>query len=90
MVYAKVHRLIGEIAATDQPAGTWIVELKSVVRAFQAEASQLGSPIARHIRDELCKQIEHEALAATRASQRAVLLTALKNLEAMDWQPLPR
>lgn len=87
MVYAKVHRLIGEIAASDQPADTWLIELKSVVRGFQTEVSQLGSHIARHIRDELCEQIEHEALAATRASQRAVLLTALKNLEAMDWQP---
>ncbi|MCU0839538.1 MAG: hypothetical protein MUE49_12580 [Rhodospirillales bacterium] len=87
MVYAKVHQLIGEIATADQPADTWFSELKAVLRGFEAEAARLGARAARHVRDELCAQIEHEALVATRPSQRTILITALKNLEAIDWQP---
>ena len=85
MVYSKVHRLIGEIAANDKPPEIWVGELHSVVSGFATEAARFNPRTARHIRDELCAQIEHEALAATREGQRTVLLTALKNLEAVDW-----
>lgn len=90
MVYAKVRRRIGEIAAADRPSASWLTEVQAVVRSFEAEAARYGARTARHIRDELCAQIEHEALATNSPDQRAVLITALKNLEAVDWHPLPR
>jgi hypothetical protein len=85
VLYAETHQLISEIASANQPPDAWRGKLKHVVNGFEQQARQLDPDWARQIRDDLCAQLEHEALAATRDDRRQVLLTALKNLEAMDW-----
>lgn len=82
MIYSKVHQSIIKIANASRPQDDWQAQLRPVIAEFEEDVGKLSIEVARHVRDELCAQIEHEALAASEAHRRTVLFSALKALES--------
>jgi hypothetical protein len=83
LLYAKAHEAILRIATEPGPETAWRAELQAAVDQFSADLAGMSAAKASHIRDELCTQLEHEAIVASNQTYRSILLTALKMLEAL-------
>jgi hypothetical protein len=84
LLYSKTHEKILRIAEAGTVGVDVTAQLQSIVDGFRQAVAKLDPKVARHARNELCMQIEHEMLAATDPNQRTLLLTALKGLEAIE------
>lgn len=80
-LYGKYHRLIDELARTAGPETAWQPGLKARIREFEADADALDPRSAQLLREELCAQLEQEALQSTRSLARQILFAAVKWLE---------
>jgi len=81
-LYGRYHRLIGELARSCGPETDWRRELRARIDSFEADANTLDAASARLLREELCAQLEHEALYTARPLGREILFAAVKWLEA--------
>jgi hypothetical protein len=80
-LYRRYHRLIDDLAQSAEAGADWRAELSAQIERFEADADALDSASARVLREELCEQLEHEALHSTRDLAREILIAALKQLE---------
>ncbi len=80
-LYGRYHQAIGTLARTAGPNDDWRAELTGLVESFEADVEGLERDSGRLLREELCSQLEHEALAAPKPLARQVLLAAVKRLE---------
>jgi hypothetical protein len=69
------------MAAGQAPLPVWPTDLGEILRQFEHEASSLGVVSARSLCEELCDQLEHEALHTTSKHRRDVLMSTVKGLE---------
>lgn len=80
-LYGWYHRQINELARLTGPETAWQPELKALIGNLEADIDALDPLSAQMLRDELCAQLEHEALSSTRLPARQILLAAVKRLE---------
>ncbi|RME61930.1 MAG: hypothetical protein D6782_13205 [Alphaproteobacteria bacterium] len=80
-LYGRYHRLIDELARSAEPGADWQTALKEHIARFETDAAVLDTDEARLRREELCAQLEHEALHSTRPLARRILSAAVKWLE---------
>jgi len=83
-LYGQYHRLIDELAQSAGPRGEWRTGLRAHIDRFNVDAAALDFNSARLLREELCTQLEHEALHSTRQTSREILFAAVKWLEIND------
>jgi len=69
------------MAAQQAPLPAWPADLGELLRQFEREAASLGLASARLLCEELCDQLEHEALQTTNKHRRDVLMRTVKGLE---------
>lgn len=79
--YRRYHQLMDDLAQSAGPGTDWRAELRAHVDNFEADATALDAASTRLLREELCAQLEHEALHNTRPLPREILLAAVKWLE---------
>lgn len=80
-LYGQYHRLIDELARSAGPKTDWRTGLMAHIDRFNIDAAALDSNSAQLLREELCTQLEHEALHSTRQTSREILFAATKWLE---------
>ena len=76
-LYGRYHRLIDELARSAGPGTDWRARLKGHIDSFEADARALAPASARLLREELCTQLEHEAVRSTRPVAREILFAAV-------------
>ncbi|MGF1609639.1 MAG: hypothetical protein ACFCUQ_09605 [Kiloniellales bacterium] len=84
-LYARYHRLIHEFVRSVEPGTDWQTALGAQIDRFEADASALDPESARTLREELCAQLEHEALHSARPLTSEILFAAVKRLELGGW-----
>lgn len=80
-LYRHYHRLFDELAWSCEPGSDWRKELRARIDSFEADVDTLDADTARTLREELCSQLEHEALHRARPLAREILFAAVKWLE---------
>ena len=80
-LYGQYHRLIDELAQSAGPRADWRTGLRAQIDRFNVDAAALDSNSAQLLREELCTQLEHEALLSARQTSREILFAATKWLE---------
>jgi hypothetical protein len=84
-LYKKYHRLFDDMAKIPKPRQAWLDELHCVLRKIEDEVEILDPVSSRLLREDLCEQLEHEALRARSTYGHDVLLVAVKHLEQMNF-----
>lgn len=80
-LYRHYHRLFDELARSCEPGSDWRKELRARIDSFETDVDALDADAARMLREELCLQLEHEALHCVRPLARDILFAAVKRLE---------
>jgi hypothetical protein len=80
-LYRRYHRLFDDLARSCEPGSDWRKELRARIDSFEADVDSLDVDAARMLREELCAQLEHEALHWARPLARDILFAAVKRLE---------
>ena len=83
-LYGKYHRLIDEFSRKSYISG-WQQELWDLLDRFESEMRTLAPASGRLLCEELCTQLDGEALRATNEHRRDVLVGAAKCLELMSF-----
>jgi hypothetical protein len=84
-LYRKYRLLIEDLADERRPTELSLNALKAVLEQFEREAAGFEVKKARFVCDEIADQLEHEAVRATTTHRRAVLLAAVKGIDAMTF-----
>ena len=84
-LYVRYHRLIHELVRSAGPGSDWQAALGAEIERFEADAGALDPESARTLREELCVQLEHEALHSARPLASEILFAAVKQLELGGW-----
>jgi hypothetical protein len=82
-LYRKYRHLVEDLADEGRPMDQSLTALRAVLQQFEREAAALEVTKARFVCDEIADQLEHEALRATTTHRRAILLAAVKRIDAM-------
>ena len=80
-LFSHYRQRVEAMAAEQAPLRVWPRDLGEILRQFEQEVSSLGVASARSLCEELCDQLEHEALHTTSKHRRDVLMRAVKGLE---------
>jgi hypothetical protein len=80
-LFSHYRQRVEAMAAEKAPLPAWPVHLGEILGQFEREASSLGLASARLLCEELCDQLEHEALHTTSKHRRDVLMRTVKGLE---------
>jgi hypothetical protein len=80
-LFSHYRQRVEAMAAEQAPLPVWPTDLGEILRQFEHEASSLGVASARSLCEELCDQLEHEALHTTSKHRRDVLMSTVKGLE---------
>lgn len=80
-LFSHYRQRVEAVAAEQAPLPVWPADLGEILRQFEHEASSLGVASARSLCEELCDQLEHEALHTTSKHRRDVLMSTVKGLE---------
>ena len=80
-LFSHYRRRVEAMAAEQAPLTIGPADLREVLQQFEREASSLGLASARLLCEELCDQLEHEALHTTNKHRRDVLMRTVKGLE---------
>jgi len=80
-LFSHYRQRVEAMAAEQAPLPVWPRDLGEILRQFEQEVSPLGVASARSLCEELCDQLEHEALHTTSKHRRDVLMRAVKGLE---------
>jgi hypothetical protein len=80
-LFSHYRQRVEAMAAEQAPLPVWPRDLGEILRQFEQEVSSLGVASARSLCEELCDQLEHEALHTTSKHRRDVLMRAVKGLE---------
>jgi hypothetical protein len=80
-LFSHYRQRIEAMADEMAPLPSWSADLAEILRQFEREASSLGRASARLLCEELCDQLEHEALHTTSKHRRDVLMRTVKGLE---------
>jgi hypothetical protein len=80
-LFSHYRQRVEAMAAEQAPLPVWPTDLGEILRQFEHEASSLGVVSARSLCEELCDQLEHEALHTTSKHRRDVLMSTVKGLE---------
>ncbi|HEX9461752.1 MAG TPA: hypothetical protein VGB82_04070 [Alphaproteobacteria bacterium] len=83
-LYGRYRQAIERLAQQPSLPDRWRKELDDLIRRLEAEAGEMDAKTTRSLCDELCEQLEQEALRATGAHRGAVLLAAVKGLESIS------
>jgi len=84
-LYRRYRGLIEELADERRSAEVSLGALRALLQEFERNAAELGSATAGFVRDELAKQLEHEALCSVAKHRRDVLLAAVKAFDGMTF-----
>lgn len=82
-LYARYRAAVRHLAESPTSHEQWQAEIHKLVRQAEKDFGMLEARRAEQLRDELCEQLEQEALRATTSYQNAVLLAAVNGLEAI-------
>ena len=80
-LFGHYRQRVEAMAAEQAPLPVWPRDLGEILRQFEQEVSPLGVASARSLCEELCDQLEHEALHTTSKHRRDVLMRTIKGLE---------
>ena len=80
-LYTRYHRAIHRLSLQPIPTEQWRKDLDELIRQFEMDAAEIDPREAQSTRDELCGQLEQEALRTTGPRRGAVLSAAVKGLE---------
>ena len=80
-LFSHYRQRVEAMAAEQAPLPVWPRDLGEILRQFEQEVSSLGVASARSLCEELCDQLEHEALHTTSKHRRDVLMRTVKGLE---------
>jgi hypothetical protein len=80
-LFSHYRQRVEAMAAEQAPLPVWQADLGDMLRQFEHEVSSLGVASARLLCEELCDQLEHEALHTTSKHRRDVLMRTVKGLE---------
>jgi len=80
-LFSHYRQRVEAMAAEREPLPVWPADLGEILRQFEHEVSSLGVASARLLCEELCDQLEHEALHTTSKHRRDVLMRTVKGLE---------
>jgi len=80
-LYRRFRQEFDDLANSSEAGAAWLDQVRDLTRQFESETGALESRSAALLRDELCEQLEHDALHALCAHRREVLLAAVKQLE---------
>lgn len=83
-LFSNYRQRVEALAAKQTSAPVWMADLGEMLRQFEHEASALGAASARLLCEELCDQLEHEALHTTNKYRRDVLIRTIKGLEEIS------
>ncbi len=83
-LFGRYHGLIRELTSRDLRDEAWRPDLRQILQWFDDDCRQLSAPASDLLRRELASQIEHEALRFSDPAKRAVLIIALKHLDAVS------
>jgi len=81
-LFGRYHRRIRQLASHRADRSVLRAEIAEVMERLNEECRRLSPASSRRLRDELASQLEEEALHCTDASMKAVLVIAVKHLEA--------
>jgi hypothetical protein len=80
-LFSHYRQRIEAMAAENAPLPAWSADLTEILRQFEREAASLGLASGRLLCEELCDQLEHEALHTASKHRRDVLMRTVKGLE---------
>ena len=80
-LFSHYRQRVEAMAAEQAPLPAWPADLREILQQFEREAASLGLASARLLCEELCDQLEHEALHTTSKHRRDVLMRTVKGLE---------
>jgi hypothetical protein len=83
-LFSNYRQRVEAVAAEQRSLPARSAALNEILRQFEHEASALGTASARLLCEELCDQLEHEALTTTSKYRRDVLMRAIKGLEEIS------
>jgi hypothetical protein len=83
-LFSEYRQRIETLAAQSGARRAWQTDLNELLRLFEREATTLGPASTRLLCDELCGQLEHEALHTASQHRRDVLMRAIKGLEEIS------
>jgi hypothetical protein len=83
-LYGRYHGRILGLARQSTSDGTWKAKLREILAEFDDVRCRLSVSDDRLLREELASQIEQEALQFSDSAKRAVLIIALKHLDAAE------
>jgi hypothetical protein len=87
-LFSHYRQRVEAVAAEPAPLPMGPTDLGEILRQFEHEVSSLGAASARLLCEELCDQLEHEALRTTSKHRRDVLMRTIKGLdEIADRRP---
>jgi len=81
-LFGRYHRRIRQLASYRAGRAASHDEIAGVMERLNEDCRRLSPADRRRLRDELAGQIEEEALHCTDANMKAVLVIAVKHLEA--------
>lgn len=84
-LYGRYHGRVLALARSANATGAWRAELTQILAQFDDDCRRLPTLGRYVLRNELSRQIEHEALQFSEPDKRAVLTLALKHFDA--WEP---
>ena len=80
-LFSHYRQRVEAMAAEHASLPAWPADLGEMLRQFEHEVSSLGVASARSVCEELCDQLEHEALHTNSKHRRDVLMRTVKGLE---------
>jgi len=83
-LFSNYRQRVEAVAAEQTSLPARSAALSEILRQFEREVSALGTASARLLCEELCDQLEHEALNTTSKYRRDVLMRTIKGLEEIS------
>src|SRR5216683_6685840 len=83
-LYGRYHGKILRLATESTSDGAWKAKLREILAEFDDDRRDLSVSDDWLLREELASQIEQEALQFSDPTKRAVLIIALKHLDAAE------
>ena len=82
-LYKRYRQRVEQLADAPGTADLWLSDLQFIIEQFTQEVTNLQPKSAIMLCEDLCDQLEHEALWSTRQYRRDVLMGAVKSFEAV-------
>lgn len=85
-LYGQYRRRIEALSEKVEPKEAWAPELRALLSELKGHLSEIEPGSAELVCEELCQQLEHEALQVADAHRREVLSCAIKGIEQLSLQ----